>query len=616
MIVKLCQFDAVSQEGERLVQVFRPGDVRGAEKFFSKTAAPLMPEIREHLEKIRTNPLKIHVLVNALGAGEFWSSNINGDHFPEISLIHKGPEYGYETFYNAHPFTHHQNKDPNKSFGSVTLSCWNDAMKRVELVIEIDRQKADLVGATAVCDKIDQGIFSDVSMGCRVPFDRCSICCDLEKFRKAQQTYSPDRHKSVGAAVLEFHKKDAIRGISITRNDYCQCLLKQLNRILPDGKKVYAINDYPKFFDISFVFIGADKTAKVMAKLASPRASVTVPSWYIAEKEYGEDMLEKAASVTDPSSIRDAINPFKTGTVGRVIPRVKHAAQIKASEILKDTTPSQFGGKALNLDHESGDLPDSALDSLGKSDLSEALSTASSMGFLLRPREFQRIVVISCGNKSMADKLDVENKVFPPVQESESVPMGPEFFSSIIRQALMPHLEERSLLEPVAQRRVIRITVMGAPKMAARNPEFDYETPFLQKISAAYNGYLDGAVKCLRNADVCVRSDSELWAAVHGRSIEDGLTKSAEELVRPGVVLGAIGGAYALSQLASWERQKAMMGQREPTGPLTNIAADHPTTLMLLAAIAALKQQGSTLPDRLLQGVKGALKGTVRATGN
>src|SRR6185295_11826397 len=38
---------------------------------------------------------------------------------------------------------------------------------------------------------------------------------------------------------------------------------------LPDGRKVAVRNDTPRFFDISFVFIGADKTAKVLAKLAS-----------------------------------------------------------------------------------------------------------------------------------------------------------------------------------------------------------------------------------------------------------------------------------------------------------------------------------------------------------
>lgn len=626
MIIKLCQFDAVSQNGERLVQVFRPGQIEEAAAFFGmgKTAAPLLPEVQNHLESIKSDPGKIHVLVNALGAGEYWGSNINGDHFPEIALIHKGPDWGYETFYQAMPFTHHQNKDPSKGFGSVNLSVWNDAMKRVELVIAIDRAKAERVGATSVCDKIDAGIFGDVSMGCRVPFDRCSICCDLAKFQEAQRSYDPSRHKNVGAAVLEFHKKSPIRGISITRDDYCDCLRKSLNKIRPDGRRACAINDYPKFFDISFVFIGADKTAKVMAKLASAAARVpevarAVPSWYMAEVAYGEGMQKAAsasapelvANMNGPSDVRDAINPLKTGTVGYVRPRTKQAAQVKASEILKDIIPSQFGGKPVNLDHEGNDLPNDVLDTLGKSDLSQALSTVSSLGILLRPREFQRIMIInvSGGNPGLADKLDSENKVFPPSDKTESgASMGPEFFSDLLKKVVLPHLEDRSILEPVAKRRVIRITVVGAPKTAASRPDFDYSTPFLQEISAAYNGYLDGAIHCLRNAGQCIEKDAELWSAVFA---EDGLTKQAGQVVRinPAVLLGAIGGAYGLSSLADWERQRAMMGDREPVGPLTATAADYPKALMLLAALAALHQQGSSLPSRLMSGLRAATTG-------
>jgi hypothetical protein len=610
MITKLCQFNAVSHSGERLVQVFRPGEIAQAAAFFGmgKTAAPLLSEVQNHLEGVKQDPGKIHVLVNAMGAGEYWGSNINGDDFPEIALIHKGPDWGYETFYQALPFTHHQNKDPAKAFGTVTLSVWNDAMKRVELVICIDRRKADMVGATSVCDKIDRGIFSDVSMGCRVPFDRCSICCDLSKFREAQQTFDPSQHKNVGAAVLAFHKKNAIRGISITRDDYCECLRKGLNKIRPDGRRACAINDYPKFFDISFVFIGADKTAKVMAKLASP-AMTTVPSWYVAEQTYGEDGMQKAASASD---VRDAVNPLQTGVVGTLRPRVKQAAKVKASEIVKDIVPTQFGGKSVNIDHEANDLPNDVLDRLGKCDLSQALSTVSSMGILLRPREFQRITIIQMGKGNgpeLADKMDAENKVFPPVAETDSsVPMGPEFFSGLLKKLLMPHLEDRSVLEPVAQRRVIRITVMGAPKTAASRPDFDCETPFLQKISAAYNGYLDGATHCLRNAGQCVGSDAELWSAVHKQDL---LTKEAAGVakINPAVLLGAVGGAYALSAMADWERQQAMMGSREPVGPLTATAADYPKAMMLLAALAALHQQGSTLPSRLVSGLHASTVG-------
>jgi hypothetical protein len=304
VIVKVCQFQARPEKGERLVQIFQPGEMEKAASFFGmgRQKAPLLPEVEQYLCAIKKDPNKIHVLVNALGAGEYWSSNINGDHFPERSLIHKGQDYGYETFYNAFPYKHHVNKDPAKSFGRVELSVWNDQMKRVELVVVIDRNLAQRLAAQDVVDKLDQGMFPDVSMGAKVPYDMCSKCLDWGQYRKAQVTFDPGTHSSVGAAVLAFHRKNPIRGLSVTRHDYCEHLKGMLNKILPDGTKIYAINDYPKFFDISFVFIGADKTAKVMAKLASDNTGA-LPSWQVAEQMgYGqlevEKSFEKAASAT------------------------------------------------------------------------------------------------------------------------------------------------------------------------------------------------------------------------------------------------------------------------------------------------------------------------------
>jgi hypothetical protein len=606
MITKLCHFPAVADTGERLAQVFRPGHMGEAETFFGmgKTAAPLLPAVRAFLEKLRPDARKIYVLVNALGAGEYWSSNINGDYFPEVSLIHTGPIYGYETFYSAHPFMHHVNKDPAKSFGQVALSVWNDSMKRAELVVEIDRDKADRVGATSVCDKIDHDIFSDVSMGCRVPYDLCSICTDWAEYKKAQGTYDKDKHKSVGAAVVEYHKQHPIRGLSITRNDYCDHLRKTINKILPDGRKIYAINDYPCFFDISFVFIGADKTAKVMAKLAEAPLVQDSHITYASIEELLTGMAKVAS--TDPTDdVRDAVNPLKTGTVGKLVSRKKYAAQIKASEILKDVVPSQFGGKVVRLD-EGNDLPNDILDFMGK-DPSRSLSTAASMGMLMRPREFQRIIIISSGDKSLADKLDSEGKVFGPTDAETDVPgLGSHNFSSMIKSILMPFLEDRSVLEPVAKRKIVRITITGMPKAASRELEFDDTDPFLQKISAAYNGYLDGAVRCLRDCQSHVDRDGELYSAVYGTKLATAMQKEAEK-VNPAVLLGSVGGAYALSQYADWERQRAMMGAREPVGPVTSLAASHPKALMLLAAIAALQQQGSTIPNQLLAGLRTAV---------
>jgi hypothetical protein len=647
MIVKVCQFKARREQGERLVEIFQPGEMEKAAEFFSmgKTAAPMLPQVQAYLDKLKPDSQRIYVLVNALGAGEFWGSNINGDYFPEASLIHKGPVYGYETFYGAFPYKHHVNKDPSKAFGKVELAAWNDAMKRVELVVMIDRKRAEMFGATDVCDKLDHGLFPDVSMGCKVPYDLCSKCLDWKKYRQAQATFDPSRHRSVGVAVLEFHKKNPIRGLSVTRNDYCEHLKGMLNKILADGTKIYAINDYPRFFDISFVFIGADKTAKVMAKLAMAhtggRKYVTIPSWLVAE-EMGyeqpstEKSFEKAAAVPSLWStshpgrkkVREVWSELLTGKriaslhsgsqgkekrsaidIVRDRLREKKASQRKGAEIIKDVKPSQFGSKAVPLEDNRPDLPDEVLDQLGKGDLSEALSTPTTMGMILKPREFQRITIIRLGKKPLADQLDRDGEVIPPTDESDtSIPLGSGHFSSMLKRLLLPMMEDRSMLEPIARRRVVRITICGAPKADDGEGKEAEETPFLQKISAAYNGYLDRIGDCLVDAGAIVDADPDLWETVHRSGLADGFEKTAAG-VNPAVVLGAVGGAFALSRWAAHQQRRAMMGARGPTGALINLAAENPKTLMVMAGMGALHQQGSQIPRRLVRGVVDAVKG-------
>lgn len=254
MIEKQVQFKSFNDQGQMVIQpLFME---RGLEKTAEalEMRSKLHPRVQDFVRAVRPTSSGIYILVNALGAGEYWGSNVNGDLFPEKALIHapanwdnllvtpdqarevgKSWPYGYPTFMGAYPYKHHNNKDPSRAFGRVELSTWNPTMHRVELVIYLDRALCMQFDALDVIERIERGEFPDVSMGCKVPYDVCTICENPSK----------------------------------TRNDYCQHALTMMNKILPDGRKVAVRNDYPKFFDISvYVFVGADKTAKVMAKLA------------------------------------------------------------------------------------------------------------------------------------------------------------------------------------------------------------------------------------------------------------------------------------------------------------------------------------------------------------
>jgi hypothetical protein len=173
---------------------------------------------------------------------------------------------------------------------------------------------------------------------------------------------------------------------------------------------------------------------------------------------------------------------------------------------------------------------------------------------------------------------------------------------------LLPFLEGRSCLEPVAKRRIIKITIMGAPDGDVREPDFLDGNPFLQKISAAYNGYLGRIADCLSSAPNVVNQDPRVFEAVYGTSVLDGFSKTASTKVDPAALLGAVGGAYALSELADWQKQKALMRNGKPVNALTSFVAEHPKLMMLLASMGALHQQGSPLPSKLLAGLKAFFK--------
>ena len=501
-MLKVALFRGEDEQGIHTFPLFGPSD-----SVFEKTAAPtLLPEVSRYIETLKPTKNAQYVLVNAMGASEYWGANVNGDAFTEECLIHKPDDwtgnplldkikakdwaYGFPTFYNAHPFAHHRNKDATRAFGEVELAAWHPRMKRVELVVRVDKDKCEKFGGVGVWDKLHAGQFVDVSMGTRVPFDTSSITLDWDTYRKAQATFDKKRHRSPGDAVLEFHKDlikrtgRGIRGVSITRNDYDEFTRKNLNRILPDGRKVFVFNDYPRFFDISFVFIGADKTAKVMMKIAGEGKSY----FFMGGAELAEKM---GYDESIPEYEKVAAELFKS-------------AKDKGAEIIKDTLPSQFAAKAVPLLTQSErDIPDDILGALSGASLEEALSTPSGLGMVLRPREFQRIILIQMGNHELANELDRKKTVFPKSDETLDVPMGPQFFSEVLAKLLLPLLAERSAFGPHVEQRIL---LSHDEKKEKRASASSLPSLSLRKIGAAYNGYRTAIMDLIAHAPDFVSS--------------------------------------------------------------------------------------------------------------
>lgn len=190
-------------------------------------------EIDDFVKAIKPREGFFYLHINAMGAGEWYGSNRNGDYFPESQLIkwHKT----FETS-PAHVFRHHVNKDPAIAIGKVIFSYYNPRMHRVELVAEVDKTKA-----SAEYSRIMAGDFPMTSMACHTPFDVCSVCGNK----------------------------------ATSRSMYCEHLNNHLNELLPDGRKVMSLNVGPlKFFDISIVIRPADVTSSVLQKVASDVSAI------------------------------------------------------------------------------------------------------------------------------------------------------------------------------------------------------------------------------------------------------------------------------------------------------------------------------------------------------
>ncbi len=469
-------------------------------------------QLRKFISKLTKEDRKKHsyVLVNALGAGEFFGSNINADFFPWNALTHEGNDYGYKTFETfAHAYQHHKNKDPTRAFGVPVLSLLNPRMKRVELVIRLDRAKAKEEQADGIITRIDAGEFPDVSMGCKVPYDICSICNQKSK----------------------------------TRFDYCQHMqppaeLRSVygpNKILPDGRKIYVINTMPKFFDISFVFIGADKTAKVMAKVASRGNQVclgdvcAIPRLSTSVYEITAPGIAKTEELSKVASVSDAGCSCGCGTCGdaeKLAQDYGFSGNVKVGEILKRVPAGSFVQKVLpGLEASEPSIPKETLNDLAKShSVADIASGAGSMGIVLKPQEFQRIILVRMGNDELADKLDSQHSTFRNVDSVDnSIDIDPVSTRGLLRELLSSLIESRCGLGEPLKKRVIQISIRKMPLPT----QTTLEHPLLDKISAAYNGYRRSLVTKLSQVEAVIQGDPMLRDEIMGTRLLDVFSKTA-----------------------------------------------------------------------------------------
>lgn len=333
---------------------------------------------------------------------------------------------------------------------------------------------------------------------CKVPYDVCYVC----------------KHKSK------------------TRNDYCIHMrpteefrdIYGPNRILPDGRRCCVLNPFARFFDISLVFIGADKTAKVMAKLASkgayvclgdvcsiPRLSADVHD--IVGVETAVDSIEKhacACGCGDDCSGLAKLAFYLTGKSNKV------ASQSKVGEIIKTIPMADRSMKSISgLERLEPSIPNELLNSMaGSHDLGTCCSTTGMMGIVLKPQEFQRIILVRMGENGLADDLDRTNSTF---QQSDvfddSVMVDKGRFDTALMQTLFHLLRDRSGFGIPFNSRMVRGRIDNKKTLPT---ESTIDHPLLNKISAAYNGYRKGLLKKIGQAEEVIYSDPQLRDLVIG----------------------------------------------------------------------------------------------------
>jgi|LauGreDrversion4_2_1035121.scaffolds.fasta_scaffold09407_8 hypothetical protein len=364
--------------------------------FNTKTAS----EASDWSRSIRPVPGKTYILVLAMGASEFYGPNRNGDAFRETEL--KKCHKTFET--NAHVFKSHVNKDPEKSYGKVVKSFYNQDMHRVELVLEIDNNKApDIV------DKVNSGQTVAVSMGCRIKFDVCSICGNEAP----------------------------------TREDYCSHLRNELNEIYPDGRIVCADNPNPNFFDISIVWRPADRTGYMLKKIASARQVGNSSAWLaekVAARKILKEYLSKAADIEKlVTGIGIPVETSYSGDGSNVTDSSLYSGWLK-------TVVPRLSG-----DYEA--LNDTDLLFLSTKELPKVLTTLSNMGIFLATPEFLDLIYLKASGKKapegLASKLiELQGDVFKMLSKH------PELSEGLISKGLVQtgaESEDKSVAEKVSK---------------------------------------------------------------------------------------------------------------------------------------------------------------------
>lgn len=461
---------------------------------------------------------------------------------------------------------HNCNKDPAKAVGKVMRAFWNPTMHRVELMVDLENEKApDLV------ERIANGEFPPVSMGTRVMYDVCSICGNRAP----------------------------------TRAQYCDHLKFQMRDVI-EGKKVSALNPSPKFFDISWVFRGADPAAFMLKKVA----------------EHAYDIISGAAAgeyIDQMTQTKNAAR--KMAVIDKVVQGVPIDARSYGIDPHELSNLCNIRDTVSIIGKRIPELPDSLLRGLSGFSLPKIFSSLmASGGMMLSTPEVVKVTIYKVYPKASVDDSIINRTVasqggilklfedYPQLLEklrdTGVLDMGVEHVDSKIAEMVVPYMEKRSGIPEYLKRKLIPEAWRDDPAqtmpltMTDPSSGMQYGTT----IGAATRAHDEIAKSNLKK----VLGGAALLTGAY-KLIGTGLDYKGFGKLKPLAALGL--GALGVSQWPSMGRHY-MTDQGVPIPTMTELAKTSADTAMarslalpLLGTLGAMALMSHDYQSRLRSGV-------------
>ena len=251
---------------------------------------------------------------------------------------------------------------------------------------------------------------------------------------------------SMGAKIPEGDVCSICGNRAKSRLFYCEHLREKMGSIEKDGRYVGAINEKPVFFDLSIVLKPAAEESGILKKVAAKKLS---------SSELGEISLRS----TTHSSTRTRL--------------------LKLASVLNRVVKNEPS------------LPTDLLIKLAGYPIETVLGTTTNLGIVLRPQEFQTLV-LARENPKVANIFAQAKMTFRPMSVNEVLEI-PEQVSEKIADELQDYLFSRSILEPYLLARIL-----GIEKVANSEMWQEISSEKLRKIAALYGAYQNGVRKYFR----------------------------------------------------------------------------------------------------------------------